>query len=166
MNKVRKEFYRNFIDENSGDQNKLFRASQCLFNRTVDDGLPPNLDSRTFSNDLGKYFRDKIDTIRMQLDTDQQTDSYQVDDTPSVAQQTDLLPEYDTPLLFLMRLIHFQKMTLCLVFLMSLCHHSVLLRCYQFEMLNSLSRTPPLNPVLLTLCHPHWLANVRISSQF
>ena len=51
-------------------------------------------------------------------------------------------------------------------FLMSLCHHSVLLRCYQFEMLYSLSRTPPLNPALLTLCHPHWLANVRISSQF
>ena len=54
----------------------------------------------------------------------------------------------------------------CLLFLMSLCHHSVLLRCYQFEMLNSLSRTPPLNPALLTLCHPHWSANVRISSQF
>ena len=60
MNKARKEFYSNFIDENSGDQKKLFRASQRLFNRTVDDSLPPNLDSRTFSNDLGKYFRDKI----------------------------------------------------------------------------------------------------------
>ena len=33
----------------------------------------------------------------MQLDTDQQTDSYQVDDTQSVAQQTDSLPEDDTP---------------------------------------------------------------------
>ena len=62
------------------------------------------------------------------------------------------------------RLIHIQKMTLRL--LMKLCHHSLLLRCYQFEMLNNLSRTPPLNPALLTLCHPHRLANVRISSQF
>ena len=62
----------------------------------MDDGLPPNLDSRTFSNDLGKYFRDKIDTIRTLLDTDQQTDSYQVDDTLSVVQQTDSLPEDDT----------------------------------------------------------------------
>ena len=96
MNKARKEFYSYFIDENSGDQKKLFRASQRLFNRTVDNGLPPNLDSRTFSNDLGKYFRDKIDTIRTQLDTDQQTDSYQVDDTPSVVQQTDSLLEDDT----------------------------------------------------------------------
>ena len=64
MNKTRKEFYSNFIDENSGDQKKLFLASQRLFNRTVDDGLTPILDSRTFSNDLGKYFRDKIVTSR------------------------------------------------------------------------------------------------------
>ena len=30
MNKVRREFYSNFIDKNRGDQKKLFRASQCL----------------------------------------------------------------------------------------------------------------------------------------
>ena len=70
MNKARREFYSNFIDENSGDQRKLFRASQRLFNRTVDDGLPPHLDSATFTNDLGKYFVQKIVTIRRQLDTD------------------------------------------------------------------------------------------------
>ena len=68
--------------------------------------------------------------------------------------------------LLLSRMIQFQKMTLRLLFLMRLCHHSLHLWCYQFEMLNSLSRTQPLNPALLTLCHPHWLANVRISSQF
>ena len=83
MNKARGEFYSNFIDENSGDQKKLFRASQRLFKRTMDDGLPPNLDSKTFSNDLGKFFVQKIDTIRTQLDTDQQTDSYSEDDTSS-----------------------------------------------------------------------------------
>ena len=97
MNKARREFYSNFIDENGGDQKKLFRASQRLFNGTVDDGLPPNVDSRTFSNDLGKYFVQKIDTIRTQLDTDQQTDSFLEDDTLSAAQQTDSLPEDDTP---------------------------------------------------------------------
>ena len=68
--------------------------------------------------------------------------------------------------LLLSRMTHFQKMTLRLLFLMRLCHHSLHLWCYQFEMLNSLSWTQPLNPALLTLCHPHWLANVRISSQF
>ena len=30
MNKARREFYSNFIDKNSGDQKKLFRASQRL----------------------------------------------------------------------------------------------------------------------------------------
>ena len=76
MNKARREFYSNFIDENSRDQKKLFRASHHLFNHTMDDGLPPNLDSRTFSNDSGKFFVQKIYTIRTQLDTNQQTDSY------------------------------------------------------------------------------------------
>ena len=52
MNKARKEFCRNFIDENSGDQKKLFRASQRLFNRTVDDDLPPNLSLMTWGNTL------------------------------------------------------------------------------------------------------------------
>ena len=39
MNKARREFYSNFTDENSNDQKKPFRASQRLFNRTMDDGL-------------------------------------------------------------------------------------------------------------------------------
>ena len=61
----------------------------------MDDDLRPNLDIRTFSNDLGKHFVQKIDTIRTQLDTNQQSDSYPEDDTPSAAQQTDSLPEDD-----------------------------------------------------------------------
>ena len=61
----------------------------------MDDGRRPNLDIRTFSNDLGKHFVQKIDTIRTQLDTNQQTDSYPEDDTPSAAQQTDSLLEDD-----------------------------------------------------------------------
>ena len=94
MNKARREFYSNFIDENSGDQKKLFRASQRLFKRTMDDGLPPNLDSKTFSNDLGKFFVQKIDTIRTQLDTDQQTDSYPEDDTSSADETVPPFPTF------------------------------------------------------------------------
>ena len=82
MNKARREFYRSFIDENSGDQKKLFCASQRLFNRKIDDSLPLNLEIRIFSNDLGEYFIQKIDTIRTQLDAEQQTDSLPEDDTP------------------------------------------------------------------------------------
>ena len=133
MSKARREFYCNFIDENSGDQKKLFRESQRLFNRTMDDSLPPNLDSRTFSNDLGKFFVQKIDTIRTQLDTDQQTDSYPEDDTSS-ADET--VPPFPT---FTMLSVRDVK---------------------------ELIQNSALNPALLILCHPHWLANVRISSQF
>ena len=86
MNKARREFYSNFIDENSVDQKKLFCASQRLFNCTMDDGLPPNLDSRTFSNE--------IDTSRTQLDTDQQTDSYPEDDTSSADETVPPFPTF------------------------------------------------------------------------
>ena len=46
LNKVRREFYTNFIQENSGDQRRLFRASKRLLNVSRDDGLPPNLHAR------------------------------------------------------------------------------------------------------------------------
>ena len=94
MNKARSEFYSNFIDENSGDQRRLFRASQRLFNRTVDDGHPPHLDSTAFSNDLGKYFVQKIETIRRQLDTDP-ADSHLVCDTLSAA-EAESAPSFPT----------------------------------------------------------------------
>ena len=71
--KARREFFSNFIDGNSGDQKKLFRASQRLFKRTIDNGLPSHLDSKMFSNDLEKCFVQKIDTIRMH-DTDRSAD--------------------------------------------------------------------------------------------
>ena len=61
----------------------------------MDDGVPPNLDSRTFANDLGKYFVQKIDTIRTQLDTDQRTDSYPEDDTLS-AVLDETVPSFPT----------------------------------------------------------------------
>ena len=45
---------------------------------------------------MGKYFVQKIDAIRTQHDTEQQTDSNPENDTQSAAQQTDSLPEDDT----------------------------------------------------------------------
>ena len=128
----------------------------------MDDGVPPNMDSRTFSNDLGNtLFGRSLTPISRLIHIQKMTLRLLLSRLIHFRKMT-------LRLLFLIKLIDFQKMTVCLrlLFLMRLCHHSLLLRCYQFEMLNSLSRTPPLNPALLTLCHPHWLANVRISSQF
>lgn len=56
LNKARREFYTNFIEENSVNQRRLFRASKRLLNVSRDDGLPPNLHAPTFVNDLGQYF--------------------------------------------------------------------------------------------------------------
>ena len=94
MNRAWREFYSNLIGENSGDQKKLFCACQRLFSRTMDDGLPPNLDSRHFSNNLGKLFVQKIDSIHTQLDTNQQTDSYLEDDTLSADETVPPFPTF------------------------------------------------------------------------
>ena len=68
MNKARREFYTNFIEENSGDQKKLFAASNRLLNRGSADCLPPTIDRAQFPEDIGKFFVQKIVNIRSRLD--------------------------------------------------------------------------------------------------
>ena len=67
MNKARQAFYTKLIEDNSCNQQKLFRVSKRLFNQSQ---LPPNLNAPTFANDVGKYFVSKIDTIQRQIDAD------------------------------------------------------------------------------------------------
>ena len=43
MNKARREFYTNFIEEKSKDQKKLFAACNSLLNRGSADPLPPTI---------------------------------------------------------------------------------------------------------------------------
>lgn len=45
----------NFIEENSGDQKKLFAASNRLPNRGSADCLPPTIDTAQFAEDIGKF---------------------------------------------------------------------------------------------------------------
>ena len=68
MNKARREFYTNFIEENSGDQKKLFAASNRLLNRGSADCLPPTIDRAQFAEDIGKFFIQKTVNIRSRLD--------------------------------------------------------------------------------------------------
>ena len=44
MNKARRESYTNFIEDNSGNQKKLFVASNRLPNRGSAGWLPPSID--------------------------------------------------------------------------------------------------------------------------
>ena len=68
MNKARREFYTNFIEENSRDQKKLFAAGNRLLNRGSADWLPLTTDRAQFAEDIGKFFVQKIEHMRSRLD--------------------------------------------------------------------------------------------------
>lgn len=68
MNKFRKEFYTNFVNEHSHNQRKLFIATKSLLNMNTDRPLPPCEDKTSLANDFGEYFINKIRKIRSQMD--------------------------------------------------------------------------------------------------
>ena len=70
MNESRRAYYKQYIDENSSDQGRLFRASKRLMNFHVDRALPPHSDARMLANEMGEYFVHKITAIRSALDAD------------------------------------------------------------------------------------------------
>ena len=70
MNESRRAYYKQYIDENSSDQGRLFRASKRLLNFHVDRALPPHTDARMLENDMGEYFVHKIAAIRSELNAD------------------------------------------------------------------------------------------------
>ena len=67
MNEARCTYYKEFIDENSSDQSKLFRASKSLLNLQADKSLPPHADDSVLTNEMGEYFIHKIVAIRSKL---------------------------------------------------------------------------------------------------
>ena len=69
MNKVRREFYTNFIEQNSKDQKKLFAARKRLLSSGSADCLPPTIDKAQFAENIGKFFVQKIVNIRSRLDS-------------------------------------------------------------------------------------------------
>ena len=67
MNEARCTYYKEFIDGNSSDQSKLFRASKRLLNLQADKSLPPHTDSSVLANEMGEYFIPKIVAIRSKV---------------------------------------------------------------------------------------------------
>ena len=67
MNEARCTYYKEFIDENSSDQSKLFRASKSLLNLQADKSLPPHTDASVLANEMDEYFIHKIVAIRSKL---------------------------------------------------------------------------------------------------
>ena len=64
MNEARCTYYKEFIDENSSDQSKLFRASKSLLNLQADKSLLPHTDASVLANEMGEYFIHKMVAIR------------------------------------------------------------------------------------------------------
>ena len=71
MEQARREYYTDFITENSTDQRRLFNAANLLLGRSRDELYPPHTDPATLSNDFGRFFVQKIANIRSKLDEDE-----------------------------------------------------------------------------------------------
>ena len=56
INIAKKDFYTNFIAENSTDQGKLFRAAKKLLAKKEVPSLPDYVDKSVLANDIGKFF--------------------------------------------------------------------------------------------------------------
>lgn len=68
MNKARREFYSEFMDENSTDQRKLFNAAKKLLGMKDELLFANHLDKTIVSNDIGRYFVRKVENIREEID--------------------------------------------------------------------------------------------------
>ena len=67
MNQARMEYYTNFIEENSVDQRRLFRAAKSLVSQPSGIDFPAKMDPLTLANEFGGYFIQKIVNIRNRL---------------------------------------------------------------------------------------------------
>ena len=68
MNVARKEFYTDFIAENSSDRGKLFRVAKKLLAKKEVPSFPEYVDNSALVNNIGRYFIRKINTIRSSID--------------------------------------------------------------------------------------------------
>ncbi|CAB3987917.1 Hypothetical predicted protein, partial [Paramuricea clavata] len=67
-NKARKQFYVNFINEQDGDQRKLFKATKALLLPKSDLFFPDYHNNTALANHIGSYFHRKVINIREELD--------------------------------------------------------------------------------------------------
>ena len=68
INAAKKDFYTNFIADNSMDQGKLFRAAKKLLAEKEVPYFPGYADKSVLANDIGKFFIRKIESIRSDID--------------------------------------------------------------------------------------------------
>ena len=67
MKEDRCTHYRQFIDKNSSDESKLFRAGKSLLNLQEGKSLPPHTNASFLANEMDEYFIHKVVAIRSKL---------------------------------------------------------------------------------------------------
>ena len=67
-NQVKQKFYTNFIDENSTDHKRLFRATKQLLAKSEEWSFPNYQDKSKVADDIGGFFVRKINRIRSDID--------------------------------------------------------------------------------------------------
>ena len=68
MTEARKVFYRQLIDENCGDQKRLFSVTKRLLGSGREIQFPPFKEKVALTNKFGEFFAQKIVTIQGKLD--------------------------------------------------------------------------------------------------
>ena len=68
IEQAHRDYYNDFIDENSSDQRRLFNAVNQLLGGTREELYPPHLSAGWLVNDFGQFFVQKIANIRAELD--------------------------------------------------------------------------------------------------
>ena len=67
MNKARRNFYSEFMDQNGTDQRKLFNAAKKLLGMKDEPLFADHLDKTVIANDIGRYSVIKVENIRAKL---------------------------------------------------------------------------------------------------
>ena len=76
IEEARRDYYTDFINENSTDQRRLFNAVNSLLSERNEKALPPYTCATSLANDFGEFFYRKIVNIRVGLGTNvSRTDS-------------------------------------------------------------------------------------------
>ena len=65
---ARQTLYTNFIDDNSTDYKRLFRATKQLLAKKEEWSFPNYQDKSKLVNDIGSFFVRKINRIRSDID--------------------------------------------------------------------------------------------------
>ena len=63
VKKARSEYYSTFINDNSSDQRKLFKARKYVLNLKDDIQFPSHSDAFELANDFGNFFRQRLSIL-------------------------------------------------------------------------------------------------------